>query len=473
MHGKEGAIVNGVREHGVARSGPQSAESADQIERTVVIMGLKYLLGPAFTGDDHDDAILPADLARWLTEQVGPVRAVHFRPPVQAWVEFVDVSDAKEALRSLTGAVYPKKSKAAPGGRIRVEMGTSRELIRGTKDHLVNTSSLIPERFLKQTRMLDPAAAIAPSEDPVVAAMKAANPYYEEDMLLYEAYHRRLADAEAASTRAEAEVFENRKRLFRGAATGDLDALEDAIWAGIDSDVPNPLDGGKTALHYAAAAGERTAVQVLIEHGANPSAVDDDGTTPLGVCESLGGGDEVPCGVKPSAVHRAIARDIEAAVAAHREMAALCGEIAAGRYDVNEVNGVRRVSGAGEVEGEDGVLPLHAAVEGRKGALTRFLLAQGASASAHSGPEGLTPLHVAARSGQLRMTRLLMLCGAPPNVAAKGPAGLGGTPLHEALRGVKANGTKGLHAKIAKLLIDDFKRLGLMAEAADIIKSTR
>ena len=51
--------------------------------------------------------------------------------------------------------------------------------------------------------------------------------------------------------------------------------------------------------------------------------------------------------------------------------------------------------------------------------------------------------------------------------------GLGGTPLHEALRGVKVNGAKGIHAKIAKLLIDDFKRMGLMHEAASIIKSTR
>jgi|AntAceMinimDraft_11_1070367.scaffolds.fasta_scaffold468454_1 hypothetical protein len=66
-----------------------------------------------------------------------------------------------------------------------------------------------------------------------------------------------------------------------------------------------------------------------------------------------------------------------------------------------------------------------------------------------------------------------MLQGAAPDVDAAGPRGLGGSPLHEALRGVKVNGARGVHAKIAKLLIDDFKRLGLMAEAAVIIKSTR
>ena len=107
----------------------------------------------------------------------------------------------------------------------------------------------------------------------MVTAMKAANPFYEEDMALYEAHHRRLAQAAAAEEAAEMERAENRKRLFRGAATGDIDAMEDAIWSGVDSDAPNPLDGGKTALHYAAAAGERGAAQVLIEHGANPSSV--------------------------------------------------------------------------------------------------------------------------------------------------------------------------------------------------------
>ena len=85
LHGQDGAIVNGVREHGNARNASNPAFS-EQIDRTVVIMGLKYLLGPGFTGDDPNDAIQPADLAQWLGERAGLVKAVHFRPPVQAWV---------------------------------------------------------------------------------------------------------------------------------------------------------------------------------------------------------------------------------------------------------------------------------------------------------------------------------------------------------------------------------------------------
>ena len=88
--------------------------------------------------------------------------------------------------------------------------------------------------------------------------------------------------------------------------------------------------------------------------------------------------------------------------------------------------------------------PLHEAVAARKGALTRFLLAQGASVENTGGSEGDTPLHIAARTGQERMCRLLVLRGAAPDAVAAG--GDGATPLHEALRGVKRNGAKGAHA---------------------------
>ena len=160
------------------------------------------------------------------------------------------------------------------------------------------------------------------------------------------------------------------------------------------------------------------------------ASVDAAGMTPASVCEEKARHNN-------SAVHRAIAQDLAAAVAAHRDMASLYGEIAAGRYDVNKVDGGRVGAGAGAggesnsggattgaVEGGGGaqqLLPLHAAVAGYKGALTRFLMAQGANVSQTSGPEGLTPLHIAARSGQMRMCRLLMLRGAAPNVAAAGP----------------------------------------------------
>ena len=208
------------------------------------------------------------------------------------------------------------------------------------------------------------------------------------------------------------------------------------------------MDGGRTALHYACLAGERAAAQVLVEHGANPSALDALGFTPA---DALKSGEKDPRGE--------IAGDLELARAAHAHMASLAMKINAGTYDVDEP------------DAPDSMPPLHEAVAARKGALTRFLLAQGASVEKTGGSDGDTPLHIAARTGQERMCRLLVLRGAAPDAPAAG--GDGSTPLHEALRGVKRNGSKGAHAKIAKLFMDEMKRLGRGAEAAAIIAGTR
>ena len=96
------------------------------------------------------------------------------------------------------------------------------------------------------------------------------------------------------------------------------------MWAGADADAANPLDGGRTALHYACLAGERAVAQVLVEHGANPSALDGGGSTPADACVS-GGKDQ----------RGKIAGDLELARAAHAHMATLAMEINAGRYDVD------------------------------------------------------------------------------------------------------------------------------------------
>ena len=59
---------------------------------------------------------------------------------------------------------------------------------------------------------------------------------------------------------------------------------------------------GKTALHYACAAGERSAAQVLIEHGADPQCKDALGATPMGMCAAAAAGG--------STVHKAIIDDL-------------------------------------------------------------------------------------------------------------------------------------------------------------------
>jgi ankyrin repeat protein len=45
---------------------------------------------------------------------------------------------------------------------------------------------------------------------------------------------------------------------------------------------------GRTALHYAAAAGHTKVMRVLLDHRADPGLVDEDGATPLGLARAAG-----------------------------------------------------------------------------------------------------------------------------------------------------------------------------------------
>ena len=66
---------------------------------------------------------------------------------------------------------------------------------------------------------------------------------------------------------------------FSGAAkAGDVQALDAHLAAG--QKIDEPLEDGKTALHYAAMWGRYDAVEFLLSRGANQNAVDDFGRTP-------------------------------------------------------------------------------------------------------------------------------------------------------------------------------------------------
>ena len=146
--------------------------------------------------------------------------------------------------------------------------------------------------------------------------MRESNPYFDQDVALYEEHHRKELRAEFDRRVRQRLELEEVKRLYRGATAGDVDTIESAIWAGADTDTANPLDNGRTALHYACLAGERAAAQVLVEHGANPSALDALGFTPA---DALKSGEKDPRGE--------IAGDLELARAAHAHMASLAMKI--------------------------------------------------------------------------------------------------------------------------------------------------
>jgi hypothetical protein len=96
-------------------------------------------------------------------------------------------------------------------------------------------------------------------------------------------------------------------------------------------------------------------------------------------------------------------------------------------------------------------------------------MAMGASVVKGDGDAGGSPLGAAAEAGNHRAARLLLMKGAPP----EGGGGDRRPPLLEALGGVRAHGSRGGHAKIAKALIDELKRLGRGAYAAEIIARSK
>jgi hypothetical protein len=88
----------------------------------------------------------------------------------------------------------------------------------------------------------------------------------------------RAADgARAAAQRAA--PTEAGAALRRAAEIGDIPALQDLATKQFDVDARDP--GGRTALILAASHGQAKSVDVLLAHGADPNAVDANGTTPL------------------------------------------------------------------------------------------------------------------------------------------------------------------------------------------------
>ena len=116
LFGQDGAIVGGVRN----KLGYVASEEEKQRARhTVVVIGIKWLLSPGWRGEDYGDAVFPAEVAQWFEERVGPVQAVHFKPPVQAWVEFNSRLERHRGVESQQGddTLESASSRPAAGSR--------------------------------------------------------------------------------------------------------------------------------------------------------------------------------------------------------------------------------------------------------------------------------------------------------------------------------------------------------------------
>jgi cytohesin len=132
---------------------------------------------------------------------------------------------------------------------------------------------------------------------------------------------------------------------------------------------PNPF--GRTALHHAAAFGNKAMVELLLSRGAEVNAKGDDGRTPL-------------------------------YLATERGFQAIVEVLLANKADVN-------VS-----DKNTGITPLHLAAESGRVKIIQLLLAAGANPNAENN-QGRTPLSFAAGSGSPESVEMLLAAKADPN----------------------------------------------------------
>ena len=249
------------------------------------------------------------------------------------------------------------------------------------------------------------------------------------------------------------------------------------------------LRQGRTPLQLAALSGRYKAAELLVAAGAKVNAMDNLGHTPLwyvkgkfiqdeedrriiemlqnhGATESLydaaarGDLKQIRQLISSGADVNAKTQGYQVTplfVAASEGREEACELLIAKGADVNAKSGDVFINQNNNNVDKD-LTPLHAACQAETPAVARLLLAHGADVNAKN-PAGLTPLHLAARHGRTELAKILIDNGADINAidvrgasplgiaerrgnseiaellrkhGAKIPAGLSGTPLHEA-----------------------------------------
>jgi len=187
---------------------------------------------------------------------------------------------------------------------------------------------------------------------------------------------------------------------------------------------------GKTPLHSASLNGHVEIVRFLVEHGADPTAQHKDGWTPLHFASQNGHVEIVwflvEHGADPTAQHK------DGWTPLHP--ASQNGHVEVVRFLVEH--------GADPTaQHKDGWTPLHPASQNGHVEVVRFLVEHGADPTAQD-KDGWTPLHPASLNGRVEIVRFLVEHGADPTAQDKD----GWTPLHPA----SLNG----HVEIVRFLVE-------------------
>lgn len=179
---------------------------------------------------------------------------------------------------------------------------------------------------------------------------------------------------------------------------------------------------GRTVLHAAAAAGEAEAVAVLVDMGADTSAADARGRTPMDVARDKGYQEVVEVLERWELVMTAARRgDLQSLESLLSKRAGVRGRDQYGLTALHlaavkgHCDAIALLAGSGcmDVESEDveGHRPLHLAVEGGHAEAVELLLDMGADVNART-RRGATPLQMAEAMGYEAIAQLLCARGA-------------------------------------------------------------
>jgi ankyrin repeat protein len=175
---------------------------------------------------------------------------------------------------------------------------------------------------------------------------------------------------------------------------------------------------GWTPLHLVSRRGLVEVARLFLDHGADVKAREEDGSTPLHLASLKGHAELVSMFLDRGADESV--RDKDGSTSLH--LASRCGRV--------EVTRVLLARGADvDAQEENGLTPLHLASLRGHADVACMLVERSANVSAQN-KLGSTPLLLASRSGHVEVTRILLECGADLTVRDKD----GSTALHLALQ---------------------------------------
>jgi len=212
---------------------------------------------------------------------------------------------------------------------------------------------------------------------------------------------------------------------------------------------------GSTALHRAAAKGNKPMVTLLIARGAEVNARDDDATTPLHWAAAKG---------NKAMVTLLIARGAEVNATDNRAMTPLHWATFGGHRDPRAhrdiIEALLNAGADPNIRDKDDKTPLHASATAGRCEIMRLLLEKGADADV-ANRVGETPLHRATRFGGPEAVALLLRAGAQVNPRDK----QGRTPLGAATAAKSDPKGKPLGPKTLDRIIELLRKHGATADA--------